>query len=82
MKTTDAFRVVSAALAGAAVGAAVALLFAPEDGRRFRRRVGRGLREQAGEAMRKGRDVLAEAGERLEEEVEAACRKAARVVGG
>ena len=80
MKTVDVFRLAGVALAGAAAGAAVALLVAPEDGRHFRRRVARRMQDEAGEALRKGREVLSDAGDRLEEELEACYRKAARAV--
>jgi gas vesicle protein len=80
MKTTEAVRLAGVALAGAALGAGLALLFAPEEGRRLRRRLGRRVQREAGDVMRKAREAVADAGECLEEEVEAAYEKAARLV--
>jgi gas vesicle protein len=65
---------VGVALVAGTVGAAVALLMAPDSGRNTRRRLGRKLERERIALMRRSRRMVAQAEDQLDEKVEKASR--------
>jgi len=73
-------RYVAVALVAGTVGAAVALLLAPDSGRNTRRKVMRRLRRERDELLRQGRDLADEAGEYVEARLKDGRKIVGRVV--
>lgn len=67
-------RYVGVALVAGTVGAAVALLMAPDSGRNTRRRLARRLQRERVALMRRSRRMVAQAEDQLDEKVEQAAR--------
>lgn len=67
-------RYVGVALVAGTVGAAVALLMAPDSGRNTRRRVSRRLERERQALLRRSRQVIAKAEDHLDDKVEEASR--------
>lgn len=67
-------RYVGVALVAGTVGAAVALLMAPDSGRNTRRRVSRRLERERQALMRRSRQVIAKAEDHLDDKVKEASR--------
>ena len=67
-------RYVGVALVAGTVGAAVALLMAPDSGRNTRRRLARRLERERAAILRRSRQVVAQAEDHLDEKVEQASR--------
>lgn len=67
-------RYVGVALVAGTVGAAVALLMAPDSGRNTRRRLARRLERERAALLRRSRQVVAQAEDHLDEKVEQASR--------
>lgn len=73
-------RYVAVALVAGTVGAAVALLLAPDTGRNTRRRVVRRLEREREALLRRGREVAEEAGEYVEARLKDGRKIVGRVV--
>jgi gas vesicle protein len=73
-------RYVAVALVAGTVGAAVALLLAPDTGRNTRRRVMRRLQRERDELLRQGRDLAEDAGEYVEARLKDGRKIVGRVV--
>ena len=67
-------RYVGVALVAGTVGAAVALLMAPDSGRNTRRRLSRRLQRERQAMLRRSRRLIAEAEDQLDRKVEEATR--------
>ena len=67
-------RYVGVALVAGTVGAAVALLMAPDSGRNTRRRLARRLERERAALLRRSRQVVEQAEDHLDEKVEQASR--------
>jgi gas vesicle protein len=67
-------RYVGVALVAGTVGAAVALLMAPDSGRNTRRRLARRLERERVALLRRSRKMVAQAEDQLDEKVEQASR--------
>ena len=73
-------RYVAVALVAGTVGAAVALLLAPDSGRNTRRKVLRRLERERDALLRRGRDLADDAGEYVEARLKDGRRIVGRVV--
>ena len=67
-------RYVGVALVAGTVGAAVALLMAPDSGRNTRRRVSRRIERERQELLRRGRRMIAQAESQIDHKVKEASR--------
>jgi gas vesicle protein len=67
-------RYVGVALVAGTVGAAVALLMAPDSGRNTRRRVSRRLERERQALLRRGRQMVAQAEDQIDHKVQEASR--------
>ncbi len=65
----DKLRFVGVALVAGTVGAAVALLLAPQSGRDTRKKLGKGFEKQKDRVLDSGRRIVDDAGDYLEDQV-------------